>query len=178
VTRLLLASGVRDAICCDRAGAIHVGRTEHMTAAKEDLARVSNREHVAGTLEQVLAGREVFVGLSSPGLVTPDMVSSMAPPRFVFALANPDPEILPALAVAAGAGVAVDGRVVNNALAFPGIVRGALDAGAAAITEEMKVAAATAIAGAAPAGVLLPSILDTEVHRAVGRAVADAWRAT
>jgi malate dehydrogenase (oxaloacetate-decarboxylating) len=102
------------------------------------------------------------------------MVRSMAAPRIVFALANPDPEIPPREALAAGATVALDGRTVNNALAFPGIIRGTLDSGAREITEAMKVAAARAIAARAPEGLLLPLILDPAVHIAVAKAVAEA----
>jgi len=175
VAGFLASTGIEDLVCCDRAGAIWEGRAEHMNSFKEELALVTNRRKIKGPLADVLVGATAFIGVSSPGLVTREMVASMAEPRIVLALANPEPEILPAGALSAGAAVAVDGRTVNNALAFPGIVRGALDAGAKAITEPMKLAAARAIAASAPEGLLLPSIVDREVHRAVTEAVAGAW---
>jgi len=173
--RLLLAAGVKDVICCDRTGALYKGRSEHMNPAKDALAAVTNPHGLKGSLAEVMAGANVFVGLSSAGLVSRDMVTSMAEPRFVLALANPTPEISPREAMAAGAGVAVDGRTVNNALVFPGLIRGALDSGAKRITEGMKLAAAKAIADLTPEGLILPSILNRGVHKAVAEAVHKAW---
>jgi len=173
--KLLVAAGVSEMICCDRAGAIHEGRTEHMNPVKHELSRLTNRSRASGSLAEMLSGAGAFVGVSSPGLVTGEMVASMSEPRIVFAMANPLPEIMPAEAVAAGACVAMDGRTVNNALAFPGIVRGALDAGATSITDSMKLAAARAIAESAPDGMLLPSVLDRQAHAAVAGAVGQAW---
>ncbi|MBN1509306.1 MAG: NAD-dependent malic enzyme [Sedimentisphaerales bacterium] len=173
--RLLLAAGARDVICCDRSGALYKGRTEHMNPAKDALAAETNPHGIKGTLAEVMTGSHVFVGLSSAGLVSRAMVASMADPRFVLALANPTPEIPPKDATAAGAKVALDGRTVNNALVFPGLIRGALDSGAKRITEGMKLAAARAIADLTPEGLLLPSILNRGVHKAVAEAVHKAW---
>jgi malate dehydrogenase (oxaloacetate-decarboxylating) len=174
--RLLLAAGACDVTLCDRAGAIYAGRPEGMDDAKARIAAITNPQRRQGKPADVLRGAHVLIGLSSKGIVSAEMVGSMAPPRIVLALANPDPEISLREAVAAGAGVALDGRTVNNALAFPGIIRGTLDSGARAVTETMKLAAAKAIAGQATEGLLLPSILDAAAHAAVAEAVAQAWR--
>lgn len=176
IARLLVSAGASEIICCDRAGAIHAGRTEHMNPVKVELAAFTNPHGKTGTLPEVLAGASAFIGVSSPRLLDRGMVASMAEPRIVLALANPEPEILPAEALAGGARIALDGRTANNALAFPGIIRGALDAEARSITDAMKVAAAEAIAACASKEMLLPLILDPGVHRAVAQAVADAWR--
>ena len=176
IAKLLVAAGVSEVICCDRAGAIHEGRSEHMNSVKHELSRLTNASRAKGPLAEVLAGAEAFVGVSAPGIVTKQMVASMSEPRIVFAMANPLPEIMPAEAMEAGASVAMDGRTVNNALAFPGIIRGALDAGATSITDSMKLAAAKAIAQSAPEGMLLPSVLDRQAHAAVADAVAQAGR--
>lgn len=175
--RLLLKAGARHIICCDRAGSIYRGRTERMDDFKKELAEITNLEGVEGGLSDVMKGANVFIGLSSKGLVSAEMVRSMGGPRVVLALANPEPEISPHDALAAGAAVALDGRTVNNALAFPGIIRGALDSGAKAITDEMKMAAAKAIADHTPEGLYLPLILDKDVHKAVAAGVAEAARA-
>ncbi len=172
--RLLLGAGAKHIVCCDRAGAIYRGRTDRMDTYKEQLAEITNTEGVRGSLAEVMKGAEVFIGVSGKGLVSAEMVRSMAAPRIVLALANPDPEIPPREAIAAGATVALDGRTVNNALAFPGIIRGTLDSGAREITESMKVAAARASPAMAPEGLLLPLILDPAVHQAVAKAVAGA----
>ena len=172
IARLLISAGATDLVCCDRKGAIHEGRAEHMNPFKEQIAGITNSKKVAGGLADVIKGAHAFVGVSSPGLVTKEMVTSMSEPRIVLALANPDPEILPSEALAAGAVVAIDGRTANNALAFPGIIRGALDARARFITDPMKLAAARAIADAARDGLLLPPVLDKRVHQMVAEAVA------
>jgi len=174
--RLLLAAGVEDVICCDRRGALYKGRTEHMNSAKDALAAVTNPRGRKGSLAEVMGGSHVFVGLSSAGLVSREMVASMAEPRLVLALANPRPEISPRDAAEAGAAVAVDGRTVNNALVFPGLIRGALDAGARRITEGMKLAAARAIADRTPENLILPSILNRDIHKTVAEAVRKAWQ--
>jgi malate dehydrogenase (oxaloacetate-decarboxylating) len=178
VARFLLAYGVADVILCDRAGAIYAGRAEHMNAAKEAIAGVTNREGERGSLADVMRGKDAFIGVSSAGVVTPAMVAAMAPEPIVFAMANPVPEIWPDEAVAAGAAVAEDGRHINNALGFPGIFRGALDARARTINEEMKIAASSALAALAPEGELVPDFMDKAVHRAVADAVAKAARRT
>ena len=121
-----------------------------------------------------MAGKELFIGVSRPNLVTKDMVRSMAPSPIVFAMANPVSEITVAEAYDAGAAVATDGRMMNNALAYPGIFRGALDAGAEAITLEMLTAAAHALANAVPEGELMPEMMDPDTHEAVAKAVAGA----
>jgi len=176
VARFLLSYGVGDVILCDRAGAIYRGRTENMNPAKQKIAEQTNRENERGSLAQVLRGKDAFIGLSVAGAVTQDMVRSMAPEPIVFAMANPVPEIWPHEAIEAGAVAAEDGRHINNALGFPGISRGALDARAREINEEMKMAASTALAELAPEGELVPDFMDKSVHRAVAKAVAEAAR--
>jgi malate dehydrogenase (oxaloacetate-decarboxylating) len=178
VARFLLGYGVADVVLCDRAGAIYRGRTENMNPAKEAIAEVTNRDDQRGTLADVIRGKDVFIGVSAPGVVTADMVRSMAPAPIVFAMANPVPEIWPEEARAAGAEAAEDGRHINNALGFPGIFRGLLDARARGINEEMKTAASRALAALAPEGELVPDFMDGAVHRAVADAVAEAARRT
>ncbi|MFO7899473.1 MAG: malic enzyme-like NAD(P)-binding protein [Planctomycetota bacterium] len=182
VTKLFLAAGVEDVILCDRAGAIYEGRSENMNPMKETIARVTNRGQVRGGLAEALKGRDVFVGLSAAGAVTADMVRSMAPDPIVFAMANPVPEIMPDEAYAAGAAAVATGRSdfanqVNNCLGFPGIFRGALDVKARAIDDEMKIAAAEAIAGLVGGRELrheyfVPSAMDLRVPPAVAAAIA------
>ncbi len=178
VSRFLLQYGVGDVILCDRAGAIYRGRSEHMNPAKEKIAGETNRDNQSGTLAEVLRGKDAFIGLSTAGVVTQDMVRSMAPEPIVFAMANPVPEIWPDEAIEAGAIAAEDGRHINNALGFPGIFRGTLDARASRINEEMKIAASSALANLAPEGELVPDFMDKSVHRAVADAVAEAARET
>ena len=178
VARFLLSYGVADVVLCDRAGAIYRGRTENMNPAKERIAAETNARGERGTLADVIRGKDVFIGVSVAGAVTQEMVRSMAPSPIVFAMANPVPEIWPEEARAAGAVAAEDGRNINNALGFPGIFRGLLDARARGINEEMKFAAATALAELAPEGALVPDFMDRAVHRAVADAVAAAARKT
>jgi len=178
VARFLLDWGVADVVLCDRAGAIYRGRTENMNPSKERIAAETNRENVCGPLAEAIRGRDVFIGVSVAGAVTQDMVRSMAPDPIVFAMANPVPEIWPEEARAAGAVAAEDGRNINNALGFPGLFRGALDARAREINEEMKMGASRALAGLAPEGFLVPDFMDRAVHRAVADAVAGAARAS
>jgi malate dehydrogenase (oxaloacetate-decarboxylating) len=184
VARLLLAQGVRDLVLCDRSGAIFEGRTEHMDASKEAIAGITNRERRCGPLAEVITGSDVFIGLSAPGTLTPEMIESMADKPIIFALANPNPEISPADAYAAGALVVATGRSdypnqVNNSLAFPGAFRGALDVRARGFNDEMKLAAAHAIASLvtdeqlAPNNVI-PNALDLRVPPRVAAAVARA----
>ena len=174
VTRFLLDYGVNDVVLCDSRGAIYEGRTEHMNPAKEDIARITNRGGVKGSLADAMKDRDVFIGLSVAGLVSKDMVRSMADDPIVFAMANPVPEIWPENALDAGAAAAEDGRNINNALGFPGLFRGALNVRASEINEEMKVGAAHALADAAPEGALVPDFMDKNVHRQVAEAVARA----
>jgi len=183
IIKLLRAMGLADVILCDRRGAIYEGR-EGLNSEKAELARVTNREKRKGSLEDVLAGADVFIGVSAPGCVSAGMVRSMAKDAVVFAMANPVPEIMPDAALAAGAAIVGTGRSdfanqINNSLAFPGIFRGALDVRAREINDEMKVAAAYAIADAVrepTAERIVPSALDREVPKAVAATVARAAR--
>lgn len=180
--RLLISLGVGDVILCDRAGAISVDRTERMSPYKHSIAESSNKERKHGTLADVIQGADVFIGLSAPGTLTQDMVRSMAKDPVIFALANPNPEILPDAAAEAGAFAIATGRSdfpnqVNNSLAFPGVFRGALDVKAKTISEEMKIAAAYAIADMVPDAklsteYLIPDSLDLRVSPRVAAAVA------
>jgi len=178
IARYLLTWGAGNVVLCDRAGAIYRGRKEGMNPAKEDIARITNRDNEKGALKDVMRGKNMFIGVSGAGLVTKDMVRSMAPGPIVFAMANPIPEIWPHEAVEAGAAIAIDGRNLNNALGFPGIFRGALDARARDINEEMKIAASRSLAEQAPKGELVPDFMDRQVHRKVADAVAAAARAS
>ena len=151
IIRLLKQMGVQDVIMCDRRGAIYEGRPEGMNEVKNQIARITNEEKVKGSLQEVMKGADVFIGVSVADAVTPEMVRTMNRDPIIFAMANPVPEIMPELALEAGAKVVGTGRSdypnqVNNVLAFPGIFRGALDVRAKGINEEMKIAAAYAIA--------------------------------
>lgn len=174
VAKMLKTFGVADVILCDRAGAIYRGRNEHMNPFKEEIGAETNREMRKGSLADVMVGAGMFIGLSGPNLVTQNMVRSMAPDPIVFAMANPTPEIQPKLALEAGAAVATDGRTLNNALAYPGLFRGALDANATRFTTDMLVAGARALAEQAPEDHLVPDFLDREVHARVAEAVKGA----
>jgi malate dehydrogenase (oxaloacetate-decarboxylating) len=183
IIKILLASGVIDIVGCDTRGAIHAGRTDNMNPMKQWVADHTNAEHRHGTLAEMLVGADVFIGVSAPGVVSASDIAAMAPDPIVFALANPDPEILPE-DVAGIARVIATGRSdypnqINNVLAFPGIFRGALDAGAVTINEEMKVAAAHAVASAVADDELsedyiIPSAFNRKVVDAVAAAVAEA----
>ena len=186
IIQLLLARGLKDVVLCDRKGAIYEGR-EGLNPEKEEIARLTNREKRAGTLGEMLAGADVFIGVSAPGTVTEDMVRSMAPGAILFPMANPTPEILPDLARAAGAAVVGTGRSdfpnqINNVLAFPGIFRGAFDVRARDINDAMKLAAAQALADLVgddlSAEYILPAAFDERVCPAVAAAVARAARET
>lgn len=187
IIKLLVSLGLKEVIMCDRAGAIYEGRG-NLNAEKEQMARITNREKKKGTLAEMLAGADVFIGVSGPGTVTPEMVRTMAPNPILFPMANPVPEIMPDLAKEAGAAVVGTGRSdfpnqINNVLAFPGIFRGALDVRAKDINDEMKIAAAYAIAGLVEekdlsADYIIPSALDKKVSKAVAQAVAEAARKT
>lgn len=181
VTKFLYSFGVKDAILCDSRGVIHQGRSD-LNSAKQEIARLTNPRNITGSLADAIRGADVFLGLSVAGIVTPDMVRSMAPDAIVFAMANPVPEIMPELALQAGARVVATGRSdfpnqVNNVLGFPGIFRGALDVRASDINEAMKVAASRAIAGLVESvseKCIIPSPLDRRVVPAVAAAVARA----
>ncbi|GAA4055304.1 NAD-dependent malic enzyme [Actinomadura miaoliensis] len=182
IIRLLHAQGVRDIVACDRKGAVHRGRGG-LDPARQWIADHTNPRGVAGTLAEALAGADVFVGVSAPNLLTGDDIATMARDAIVFALANPDPEVDP-FAAREHAAVVATGRSdfpnqINNVLAFPGFFRGMLDAGAREITEEVMLAAATAIADCvAPAeldaGYIVPSVFDGDVAPAVAAAVREA----
>ena len=152
ITKLLLSAGAKDVMLCDRKGAIYAGRAEGMNPVKEEIAQVTNLGKRSGSLADVLMGADVFIGVSAPGAVTTEMVKTMNRDAIIFACANPTPEIFPDDAKAGGATVVATGRSdypnqINNVLAFPGIFRGALDARASDINDEMKIAAAHALAG-------------------------------
>jgi len=184
IIKLLLRQGVGDVIACDRPGALHRGLPD-LTGGWQWLAENTNRDGYAGDVGGALRGSDVFIGVSAPNVITGDDVAGMAPGAIVFALANPDPEVDPRDARAHAAVVAT-GRSdqpnqINNVLAFPGVFRGMLDAGARAFTEEMALAAAKAIADAvAPeklnASVIVPSVFDPAVAPAVAAAVRSAVR--
>ena len=187
IGRHLISMGFADVTMLDRFGVICEG-DETLSPAHADLARITNRSHLRGTLADAMAGADVFVGVSAPGVVSADMVRSMADGAIVFPMANPVPEIMPDEAKAAGAAVVGTGRSdypnqINNVLAFPGIFRGALDCRAREINDEMKVAASLALASLVPESELsedniIPSALDRSVAPAVAAAVAEAARAT
>ncbi|MCQ2466144.1 MAG: NAD-dependent malic enzyme [Clostridia bacterium] len=186
ITKLLISRGLKDVVLCDRKGAIYAGRTENMNPAKEEIAAITNQKGKKGTLAEVLVGADVFIGVSAPGTLTAEMVATMAKDPIVFACANPVPEILPDEAKKAGVAVMATGRSdfpnqVNNVLAFPGIFRGALDVRASDINDEMKIAAAEAIASIVSddelkAEYILPDAFDPRVGKAVAAAVAEAAR--
>ncbi len=184
VIKLLMSRGLQHVIMCDRQGSIYDGRPGKMNASKQEMAAVTNRKMLKGSLEDVLKGADVFIGLSSGNIMTQEMVRSMAPDPIIFAMANPTPEIMPEEAFAGGASVVATGRSdfdnqINNVLAFPGVFRGALDTRARVINEEMKIAAAYAIAEIAAANGLrkdyiIPDALDARVAPKVAAAVAKA----
>ena len=187
IIKLLISMGLKDVVMCDRKGAIYKGR-EGLNAEKEIIAEMTNQQMRKGSLEDIIKGADVFIGVSAPGCVTPEMVKSMAKDPILFPMANPTPEIMPDEAKAAGAAVVGTGRSdfpnqINNVLAFPGIFRGALDVRAKDINDEMKIAAAKAIAGFVTddklsADYIIPSALDKTVAQAVAKAVAKAARDT
>ncbi|MEA4853908.1 MAG: NADP-dependent malic enzyme [Christensenella sp.] len=185
IIRLLLSLGLKNVVMCDRTGAIYVGR-DGLNPEKEKMAELTNLEKRAGSLADMLIGADVFIGVSAPGTVTEEMVASMAKDPILFPMANPVPEIMPDLARKAGAAVVGTGRSdfpnqINNVLAFPGIFRGALDVRASDINDEMKLAAAYAIAGLVSdddlsAEHIIPEAFDPRVRETVANAVAEAAR--
>ena len=188
IIKLLISMGLKDVVLCDRNGAIYKGRPEGMNPMKDEMAEITNQQMRKGSLEEVIKGADVFIGVSAPGCVTPEMVKSMAKEPIIFPMANPTPEIMPDEAKAAGAAVVGTGRSdfpnqINNVLAFPGIFRGALDVRASDINDEMKIAAAKAIASFVTddklsADYIIPSALDKTVAQAVAKAVAQAAKDT
>ena len=187
IIKLLVSLGLKNVVMCDRQGAIYKGR-ENLNSEKQEMAEICNQNMEKGTLEEVLKGADVFIGVSAPGTVTEEMVQNMAKDPILFPMANPVPEIMPDLAKKAGAAVVGTGRSdfpnqINNVLAFPGIFRGALDVRAKDINDEMKVAAAYAIAGLIQEDELnpdyiIPNPFDKRVAKAVAEAVAKAAKDT
>ena len=187
IIKLLIAMGLKNVVLCDRQGAIYQGR-DNMNQEKEEMAKITNLDCRKGTLEEMLTGADVFIGVSAPGCVTPEMVKKMNANPILFPMANPTPEIMPDLAREAGAAVVGTGRSdfpnqINNVLAFPGIFRGALDVRASEINDEMKIAAAKAIASFVTddklsAEYIIPSALDKSVAQAVAEAFAKVARET
>ena len=187
VSKLLLSMGVFDVILCDRKGALYQGRPDQLDASKAELVKITNKNNKPGSLADAMAGADVLIGLSAPGLVTADMVRAMNRDAIVLAMANPTPEIFPDEARAAGARIIGTGRSdfpnqINNVLAFPGIFRGALDVRASDINEEMKMAAAYAIADFVgdrlSESFIVPNAFDPGLGDAVGAAVSKAARAS
>lgn len=186
IAKLLLSYGFRNIIMCDTKGAIYEGRGFGMNPIKEEMAQLTNKEKKSGTLADMLAGADIFIGVSAPKAVTTDMVRTMNKDAIIFACANPTPEILPDEAKAGGARVVATGRSdfpnqVNNVLAFPGIFRGTFDVRAKDINDEMKMAAALALAGLISDQELnenhiIPEAFDPRVGKAVATAVAEAAR--
>ncbi|MHB1485448.1 MAG: NAD(P)-dependent malic enzyme [Saccharofermentanales bacterium] len=187
IVKLLISCGLTDVVLCDRTGAIYLGR-ENLNDAKLELAQITNKKGKKGSLKDVITDADVFIGVSAPDSLSVDMVKSMAKDPIIFACANPVPEIMPDLAIAAGAKVVATGRSdfpnqINNVLAFPGIFRGTFDVRASDINDEMKLAAAYAIAelvdekDLTPENII-PSAFDPRVGPAVAKAVAQAARDT
>ena len=185
ITKLLLSAGYKNIIMTDRTGAIYAGR-EGLNWIKEEMAQVTNLDHVQGKLADVIVGADVFIGVSAPGTLTTEMVKTMAKDAIIFACANPTPEIFPEVSKAGGAAVISTGRSdypnqINNVLAFPGIFRGTFDVRASDINEEMKMAAAMALADLISdeelnADYIIPAAFDPRVGPAVAKAVAEAAR--
>ena len=188
ITKLLISRGLKDVVLCDRRGAVYKGRGQNMNPVKNEIAEITNQQGKKGLLADVIKGADVFIGVSAPGVLTAEMVKTMAPNPIIFACANPTPEIMPDEALSAGAAVVATGRSdfpnqVNNVLAFPGIFRGALDVRASDINDAMKIAAAEAIASLVSddelrAEYILPDAFDPRVGKAVAAAVAQAARDT
>ncbi len=187
IVKLLLSAGFRNVVMTDRTGAIYAGR-ENLNWIKEEMAQITNLQKEQGSLADVIKGADVFIGVSAPGTLTTEMVSTMAKDAIIFACANPTPEIFPEDAKAGGAAVIATGRSdfpnqINNVLAFPGIFRGTFDVRASDINEEMKVAAAEALANLISddelnADYIIPAAFDERVGPAVSKAVAEAARRT
>jgi malate dehydrogenase (oxaloacetate-decarboxylating) len=182
VTKILLAAGAINIILLDTRGAIWEGRGEGMNWAKDEIAKVTNKEKIKGGLAEAIRGADMFIGLSQPGLLTQEMVRTMAVDPIIFAMANPVPEIMPEEAKAAGARLVATGRSdysnqINNVLAFPGLFCGVLNAGLKKITMEMKIAAACALAGyikEPTADYFIPRPFDPGVADTVAKAVVEA----
>ena len=187
MTPLLLTAGAKDIVLCDRSGGIYEGRSEGMNEVKEEMARLTNPKRKQGKLADLVVGADVFIGVSAPGVLTTEMVRTMAKDSIVFACANPTPEIFPDEAKAGGAAVVATGRSdfpnqINNVLAFPGIFRGAFDVRASDINDAMKLVAAEALAELVGEELspdyIIPAAFDPRVGKAVAAAVAEAARRT
>ena len=186
ITKLLIAAGIKNVTLCDRTGAIYEGREKGMNPIKEEMAKITNPDKIHGSLADIVKGADVFIGVSAPGSLTTEMVKTMAKDAIIFACANPTPEIYPDEAKAGGARVIATGRSdfpnqINNVLAFPGIFRGAFDVRARDINDEMKMAAAEALANLISEDELsedyiIPAAFDPRVGKAVAEAVAEAAR--
>lgn len=180
ITKLLLSYGFQEIVLCDRTGIVYEGREKGMNEIKEEIARRTNRRKESGKLSDAVKGADVFIGVSAPGALTKEMVSTMAPDPVIFACANPTPEIFPEEAYAGGARIVCTGRSdypnqINNVLAFPGIFRGAFDVRASDINDEMKIAAAEAIADLVTDEELCPEyIIPAAFNEKVGQRVAEA----
>lgn len=185
IVKLLVAMGLKEVVLCDRFGAIYEGQ-EGLNQEQAEMAQITNKKKKKGDLAEILKGADVFIGVSAPGIVTAEMVRSMAKDPILFPMANPTPEIMPEIAKGAGAAIVGTGRSdfpnqINNVLAFPGIFRGALDVRASDINDEMKIAAAYALANLIDekeltAEYILPAAFDIRVKDAVAQAVAEAAR--
>jgi len=188
IAKLIISNGVGDIILCDRNGAIYEGREKGMNPIKEEMAKITNKNRQTGSLKDVIAGADVFIGVSAPGTVTTEMVKTMAKDPIIFACANPTPEIFPEDAKAGGAKVIATGRSdfpnqINNVLVFPGLFRGVFDVRASDINDEMKIAAAEAISSLVSdeelnPDYIIPAAFDPRVKTAVSKAVAEAARRT
>ncbi len=186
ITRLLISDGFNSITLCDRSGSVYEGRKEGMNPIKEEISLITNKEKRAGSLADMLKGADVFIGVSAPGVVTTNMVKTMAKDAIIFACSNPTPEIFPEEAKAGGAKVIATGRSdypnqINNVLAFPGIFRGTFDVRASDINDEMKIAAAYALAGLISDEELnpeyiIPAAFDSRVGKVVAELVAEAAR--
>lgn len=184
ITKLMVFAGISNVILCDRKGAVYEGRGENMNQIKEEMAKITNRDKITGSLKDVIKGADVFIGVSAPAALNTDMVRTMNHDAVIFACANPTPEIFPEDAKAGGAAVVATGRSdypnqINNVLAFPGIFRGALDVRASDINDTMKLAAAHALAELISeeelnAEYIIPAAFDPRVKTAVAKAVKQA----
>ncbi|MCD6485739.1 MAG: NAD-dependent malic enzyme [Syntrophobacterales bacterium] len=172
--KMLLEYGFRHITVCDRKGALYMGRPEHMNAYKNSIAELTNKTGEKGGLKEVMREKDIFIGVSSSNLVSKDMVRSMNNAPIIFALANPLPEIHLGDALEAGAGIALDGRTINNCLVFPGIIRGTLDSGAPRITYPMKFSAAETLASLAGKHEIIPDFMNPGVHKKIADAVRQA----
>ena len=188
ISKLLISAGAKNIILCDREGAIYAGRPTNMNPIKDEMAKITNPEKVKGTLKNAIKDADVFIGVSAPDVLTTEMVKTMRRDAVIFACANPTPEIMPEDAKAAGAAVIATGRSdypnqINNVLAFPGVFKGAFKVRASDINEEMKLAAAKALAKLVSdqelsAEYIMPAAFDPRVSDAVAEAVADAAKKT